>query len=634
MRLPSLAFQTSSLLILIVGLAAPGRAQDLVFRETGNVFPEFVTGALGAGDADGDGDADLFGIRRVLLNEGGRFIAGPTYPALPNAAHIDDATVGDFDGDGRADLAVVLTGGAGSGGFNLAIYLAPPPGGASFVAVPTASAFLAVPLGVPYAKLVAFDADQDGATDLLAHAAPVGQPASLSLLLNVGAPLFFPAPYHLWPPAASVGNWFGVGDFDGDGFTDVAHVKNDGALWWRRSLGYGPFDVDLPATGLSGSVIVAGDFDGDGFDDLAAPSGTLRGGPSGPTQLTTASLTPTVAPIVAADVDADGYMDALVPDALNLPLSLHLHRGSPGGLLPATSLGSWPSANIVPIDANGDGDLDLPRFGESVPTLAVHGVGGAFSIVPQNIPEVFRRSQRGPPYDVDQDGDVDFLVVGPGPQSWQRGLYVARNDGNGRFVRDAAPLVVYAAPDDDGEATWLDLDGDGDSDLLFRALTPGILTHVFRNDGGGAFAFVTHLPWTHADWTVAAADFDGDADVDVMIGRAPGVVAPFQPLLYRSVPTPGGWTYLPGEAVGVPLMATDLDAFDLENDGDVDVLVSTLGFPRMLVNDGTGAFAEGQIFGVATLSCAVADLDDDGVLEIITGGTTWKRAPGAVYATH
>jgi len=130
--------------------------------------------------------------------------------------------------------------------------------------------------------------------------------------------------------------------------------------------------------------------------------------------------------------------------------------------------------------------------------------------------------------DVDNDRDLDVLV------SCKRcpGSSLFRNDGAGRFTEDPRALPQYTnnyefeAMDLDGDG-WLDLvtmnDGDiaGDDQSSRRE-------HVFRNDGKGRFRDATASWWPPAanvgedDNMVAFLDVDNDGDADVVVGSLSG----------------------------------------------------------------------------------------------------------------
>jgi GH25 family lysozyme M1 (1,4-beta-N-acetylmuramidase) len=61
-----------------------------------------------------------------------------------------------------------------------------------------------------------------------------------------------------------------TGDFDGDGYADVAVYRRSQGLWWISSPHRGvPLAVSFPYGGSATDIPLAGDFDGDGTDDVA-----------------------------------------------------------------------------------------------------------------------------------------------------------------------------------------------------------------------------------------------------------------------------------------------------------------------------------------------------------------------------
>src|SRR5437867_3600929 len=111
--------------------------------------------------------------------------------------------------------------------------------------------------------------------------------------------------------------------------------------------------------------------------------------------------------------------------------------------------------------------------------------------------------------DVDGDGWQDiYLCSLQGPNR----LY--RNLGNWRFeemdIGDAACADQLSTG-----ATFADVDGDGDLDLLVNGIVAG--TRLFLNDGKGKFTEVkdSGLSRTASATSLALADIDGDGDLDL-----------------------------------------------------------------------------------------------------------------------
>ena len=117
--------------------------------------------------------------------------------------------------------------------------------------------------------------------------------------------------------------------------------------------------------------------------------------------------------------------------------------------------------------------------------------------------------------DVDGDGGVDiFLARTEGPNA----LY--RNLGEWRF-EDITQRAGVGAPDRySSGCTLADFDGDGDLDLILVAI--GGPNALFLNDGAGHFTEQGEdagLTSAAGSTTIAAADVDGDGDLDLYVAN-------------------------------------------------------------------------------------------------------------------
>jgi len=117
--------------------------------------------------------------------------------------------------------------------------------------------------------------------------------------------------------------------------------------------------------------------------------------------------------------------------------------------------------------------------------------------------------------DVDGDGLPDLYFARlEGPNA----LY--RNLGDWRFEEIAAGAGVDAPDRFSTGAVFADVDGDGDPDLLLTAL--GGPNALYENDGTGRFRDVTAEAGLESDrgsTTMALADVDGDADLDLYVAN-------------------------------------------------------------------------------------------------------------------
>jgi hypothetical protein len=265
-------------------------AGPLVVREIGGGLPRSGQWRNGfdLADIDGDGILDLVHgpVRKggrlpaVFLGDGsGGFLRmkGLTLPPLPY--DYGDAAAADFDGDGRADIA-------------LAIHLR------GIVALRNAGdgTFTDISRGLPLGDagkgfssraIETVDWDGDGRPDLVTSSeGPVRfgtsaatPPGGLRVFLNRGGRWEAVA-----PPAVDMGfgDSLAVADVDGDGRPDAVTPAGgaDGKSILHLNDGSGWRDVALAELRGSGSVgaVATGDVDGDGRNDIVVGYLDVEGG--------------------------------------------------------------------------------------------------------------------------------------------------------------------------------------------------------------------------------------------------------------------------------------------------------------------------------------------------------------------
>lgn len=113
--------------------------------------------------------------------------------------------------------------------------------------------------------------------------------------------------------------------------------------------------------------------------------------------------------------------------------------------------------------------------------------------------------------DVNGDGLDDVYVCQPG--GLPNRLYLHRPDGS---VQDISAASGSDILDNTRSALLIDFDNDGDQDLVL-AVTSALL--FFDNDGRGHFAPVKSIPTVVDAYSLAAADYDADGDLDVYACR-------------------------------------------------------------------------------------------------------------------
>jgi hypothetical protein len=327
--------------------------------------------AIAMADVNGDGLADLIvgnqgsdNISVLLGNRGGGFSPAPGSPfadGVPgNYGYFPAAVaVGDFNGDGKPDLAIAnrdnlivwLLFGDGTGAFTLAPY--PYYAGHGSVA------------------MVAADFNGDGHTDLaIANYAD----GTISVLPGNGAGGFGIEKrfmFGLGIPAIA------AGDFNGDGYADLAVADvTDGKVWVLLGSSTGVLNYQSSFAAANATSIAVADFNVDGKADLAFTNSSgvtvMLGDGTGTFNPAPGSPSPTgsqPSSMAVGDFNGDGVPDLAVANQKDGTVSVLLGNGS-GGFSPmsgspfSVGAGSSPAA-IVAGDFNGDGRADLAVAGSA-----------------------------------------------------------------------------------------------------------------------------------------------------------------------------------------------------------------------------------------------------------------------------
>jgi hypothetical protein len=208
------------------------------------------------------------------------------------------------------------------------------------------------------------------------------------------------------------------------------------------------------------------------------------------------------------------------------------------------------------------------------------------------------------------------------------------------------------------QLAFADIDGDGDLDIAFAngegysALGALLKLRIFVNDGTGHFTDKSDAAIPPSGLMLCArdvefGDVDGDGDLDMV------VVQDFMklPLLLlndgRGVFTDVTSTHMPG----VPLSSSHAGFGDVDNDGDLDLVLTHGGASRfgsgqtqLYLNDGTGHFSDATAARMPAqlvnqpMDVQFGDVDGDLDLDILIAsrgpaGSKLYRNDGAGYFT-
>jgi hypothetical protein len=220
--------------------------------------------------------------------------------------------------------------------------------------------------------------------------------------------------------------------------------------------------------------------------------------------------------VIAGDWDDDGHQDVALLEPASLQVRVLFGDGT-GALAASTRVPSVYETGLVPLallatDVNEDGRPDILVTNGIAGTLEVllGGIDGAFSATLDA--DAVPGGQYLTAADFDGDGHVDVAVSG----SLTDQVAVLRGNGDGSF--QAPTLVALPADSEPSGIAAGDFDGDGDLDLVVGLAADGDLA-VVLGDGDGGFALPASFRYAcqGSPRQVEAAHNDDDGKVDVFV---------------------------------------------------------------------------------------------------------------------
>jgi hypothetical protein len=656
-----------------VALAQPGGYSDPVLYPVGDGPARVV-----AGDLNGDGKPDLIVLDNpgdsfnrspleisVLLNNGdGTFQTEKRITPGLNSGAPGDMALGDFNGDGKVDLALTIPGTSSNPKVNDVLAIFAGNGDGTFAA----PNLITLDTAGGESHLVAADLNGDGKIDLIS-----GQ----HVYLSNGDGTFQVMPFAGHDGSIAVGNFEGNGsvdvasaypvvyntdvtlyhsagngafqllstvtlpiesftggaitsaaaDFDGDGKTDLVVAGNGVAVLLSSGSQFGSPDI-LPISQYATVSVATGDANGDGITDILVGSANntvaVLGNGDGTfqTPLVDPELNPSSTAILSqaravADLNGDGIPD--VVRLFNGSLQVALGRGD-GSLGSFTTVEATTFAdNVFVADLNGDGIPDLVLFehGRTNALSVLIGMGnGAFG------PEQTISSSRS---DIayaglaDVNGDLKPDII---EATFNGDLIVRLGMGDGTFGSEIVSKIGLGVVS--GGLTFGDFNNDGKLDLATGVGGGQPIVALGQGDGTfikASFSNLSSREPLQIGAPLIAADFNGDGKLDLV-----GIDENGTSILFYSGVGDGtfqGPMIIPiAGAVGI----TSITSADLNGDGLVDLVLSEASSVDLLLSDGDGTFQPALRFDAPFLQKAlVADLNRDGLLDILAGDTILLR---------
>ncbi|WNJ19201.1 FG-GAP-like repeat-containing protein [Pontibacter sp. G13] len=606
--------------LLITGTDSAGNGVAHVLRNNGGTtqftrlttfLPQVKDGDARWGDLNGDKLPDIVIsgaegnslVHRVFQNNGAGFVEKDiaSLPLVP--LHQVSLALGDFDGNGKLDLASLGNADLSNPDYQLFAYRN----------IDTVSNETPQP---PTGLVSVIDAD----TVTLFWTPPVNaQGNSYELALGTASGLSDVSPAHadLTSGQRTIVRNGGLGQAS----SWKLHDLPSGTYFWRiqsvdSDYEGSPFSSEATFTYVAPKFVDA--------NHLVIPSQNGFGIASGDADW--------------VDYDNDSDLDLVILGERGLGnLSTRIYRNTQGvlqaDLVSSTDIDSLKFSSMAWADFDQDNDADVLVMGEdgagNKQTYLYRNTGtGRF--VSDARGDVFPELSEGDAAwaDYDNDGDLDVMITGLNGNGAFSGLYRQEESG---FVMDT--LFDFPAVSNSAVA-WGDFDADGDQDLALTGKNGSLrIAKIYRNLGifGGfeelnaSAANINACSNGSLDW----ADFDLDGDLDLLLsGETGGLTAVSQVYEYQA--QNGTFqqvfgTGLTGISFGEAVWA------DINDDSYPDIILA--GRPgsagravEVHLNDGAGNFEMDDATSLAMdpadtgARLALGDLDEDGKIDVALAG--------------
>ncbi len=458
----------------------------------------------------------------VLISNGnGTFKAAKAYPV---PAGVGDVALGDFNGDGKLDVAVT------NGGTYDMVSILPGSGSGTLKA--------AVAFGTNFGPsgIAAADFNGDGKVDLVTadNGSPFGATvATISVLLSNGKDMFAARTDYSVGDENVTGAYSGIAaaDLTGNGKQDLI-VPITFAFPYEISIlmnkGNGTFKPFVSYPLPTGPIaVVAGDFNNDHKADIAVANGNgsgsitvlLNSGTGTFPTYAEYSINGISAGLAVGDFNKDGNLDIVATNASQNTISVLLGNGT--GAFPTFATyatGSYPGGVTVG-DFNGDGWPDIAVADERGGTVSIliNKADGSGTFLPK---VDYAAAGGGAPFSLAAgsfrgNGIIDLAVA---TNSAFGGIEVLLGKGDGTFQT----AVAYDTLNNANGVVVGDFNNDGNLDLAVSIASAGStfgFVTIFPGLGNGTFGPGVTLTSAPLPYGIVAADFNGDGGLDVATGN-------------------------------------------------------------------------------------------------------------------
>jgi len=374
--------------------------------------------------------------------------------------------------------------------------------------------------------------------------------------------------------------------------------------------------------------VYCADLDGDGDMDVLSASlsddkiawyeNTDGNGTFGAQQVITTSAD-RPGSVYSADIDSDGDMDVLSASWNDDKIAWYENTDGSGtfGAQQVIIDTASVSTSVYCADIDGDGDMDIlsASWGDNKIAWYENTDGNGSFGIQQVITTVAHGAHSVYSVDIDGDGDMDVLSAS---EDDDKIAWYENTDGNGTF---GTQQVITTDADYAHSVYASDLDGDGDMDVLSASFGDDKIAWYENTDGNGTFGAQQVITTAAGAISVYCVDLDGDGDLDVLSASGDDNKIAW----YEN--TDGHGTFGAQQVITtIANGANSVYSTDLDGDGDMDVLsISSYLSDNKIAwyenTDGNGTFGAQQVINIAAdgaFSVFCADIDSDGDMDVLS----------------
>ncbi len=248
-----------------------------------------------------------------------------------------------------------------------------------------------------------------------------------------------------------------------------------------------------------------------------------------------------------------------------------------------SNIGNGPQG-IATGDFNGDGKLDIAVANQNDNTVSVLlGGGGGFSNAPGSPFAAGNQPYAIATGDFNRDGRLDLAITNVGNNT----VTVLLGNGFGGFT--PAPGSPFATGNWPTSIAAADLDGDGNVDLVIAYAKDNRIAILRGNGSGGFTPLSTAAPCSSFPYVVTVGDFNGDGMQDLAVGCWGHNTNSAVVLL-----NDGTAKSFAAHPLNIANWVHSLVAKDINGDGQVDLVIgyntSTGAAATVALGDGQGGF--------------------------------------------